>query len=132
MNKKNELPTVHFCFQLSKSIVFEVSYYRCGNNKNKYFTTSAALFNRPKTDWNQCGQAQKSLLPPFTKAMNFFNKWDKLHLEDLSKTKYSEMIQDIAILKDKYNFIESDTNIIFNDIKTLSKLTPKRFIKTIA
>ena len=48
----------HAVFTLSKIKIFEVNYYTLGSNNSPYFTTSAAIFNRPKTDYNRCGQCQ--------------------------------------------------------------------------
>lgn len=55
-------------FMLDRTTVFEVEYNRCGNNKLKHFSTSASKFNRPKSDWSQCGQAQDDLLPKIGKV----------------------------------------------------------------
>lgn len=84
-NTKKELASFHFAFQISRTVVFEVNYYRLGNNIDKYFTTSAAEFNRPKTDFNQCGQAQESLLPNGSIARRFYNAVDKHHIKDIPK-----------------------------------------------
>ena len=74
-----------YVFQLSKKNIFEVEYSRCGNNTNKHFSTSAAQFNQPKSDYNRCGQAQNDLLKGFPLAMNFFKAFDELHLKDLTE-----------------------------------------------
>ena len=113
----------HYVFQLSKMVVFEVSYYRLGRNTNKYFTTRAAQFNRPKTDFNHCGQAQKELLNGYPIAYNFFKKWDAFHLLDLTEEQYNELWSDLNRLADKYNSILrlNDTSFNFSDIKALSK-----------
>lgn len=125
MNTQNELPTFHYVFQLTKTVMFNVNYYRLGNNTSKYFSTSADHFNKPKTDFDQCGQAQESLL--FGEAMKFYKKWDYMHTEDISSEQYKEMLQDIELLKAKYNFLYSDDkDFNFSDVRTFSKQTPKK------
>ena len=122
------MKSFHYVFQITKSIVFEVSYYRLSNNTEKRFTTSASLFNRPKTDYNQSGQAQESLLPEFTPAFNFYKKFDPLHIKDLTQEQYIEILCEISKLKEKYNFIEKigiDVKFGFSDIKELAKLPKK-------
>lgn len=123
-----ELKSFHFSFQISRKVVFEVNYYRCGNNDHKYFTTSAAQFNQPKTDFNHCGQAQKELLKDGKKAMSFYKKWDDLHLQDLSPEQYESMINDIKVLKSTYNWIQTDNSATFEQLKDLSmmKITTTR------
>lgn len=92
-------------FQLTKTIIFEVRFYTLSNNTAPHFATSAAQFCRNKRDFNQCGQAQKSLLRGFPPAMRFFKKWDSLHLHDLTPEQYEEMRRDLEELKQRYNFI---------------------------
>jgi hypothetical protein len=124
----NNFASFHYAFQISRMIIFEVDYYRCGNNPDKYFTTSAAQFNRPKTDYNHCGQAQKELLRFASKAMTFFKKWDDLHTKDLNEAQYLDMLNDIEVLKSQYNYIVNDTDrdLSFSELRDLSKLTLKR------
>jgi hypothetical protein len=118
-----ENQSLNIVFQLSKKIMFNVRYYRCGGNTNKYFSTSADEFNQPKTDYTQCGQAQKTLLKGFGSAMSFYKKWGLKHLQDLNELEYNELLTDLSILKDKYNFIENDKDysIGFNTVKEFSK-----------
>lgn len=120
-------------FQITRMIIFKVSYYTLGNNKNPYFTTSANVFVRNKKDYSQCGQCQDKVLPKGGYAREFFKKWDVKHLKDLTSEEYKELIQDLDKLKDTYNniYIEKDTfknqnsNISFYDIKKLSMMKPK-------
>ena len=126
MTQSTELPSFHYAFQMSKKVVFELNYYRLGSNKNKHFITSAAQFNQLKTDFNHCGQAQNDLLKGHTKAMSFYKKWDSVHIQDLTSQQHADMLNDIEILKNKYNFISAESDIRFSDLKTLSKLTPKK------
>lgn len=109
-------------FQLSKKEIFEVSYYTCGNNSRPYFTTSGGIFNQPKSDWNQCGQCQEEF-KHHTAAYNFYKKWDIMHLQDLTNEQYNEIVADIEILKQKYNWINSQR---FSDIREFSKQMPKK------
>ena len=121
-------------FQLSKMIVFEVNYYTLSTNRTPHFATSAAQFVRNKRDYNQCGQAQNDLLPRGSAARSFYLKWDAKHLHDLTESEYTEMMQDLEALKEKYNHIlrvldESkkpySPRISFYDTVELSKQTPK-------
>jgi len=122
-----------YVFQITKMITFEVSYYTLGNNSSPYFSTSANEFIRSKRDYNRCGQAQNDLLTK-GEAKQFFKKWDELHLKDLTENQYDELLDDIEILKDKYNYIEKikDTfenvydNFSFYQIVELSKQELKK------
>ncbi len=95
----------HAVFALSKTKMFEVSYYTLGNNAEPYFTTSANEFNRSKSDYNRCGQAQNDICKGYTAAMNFYKKWDAEHLHKLSNEQYQEMIADMESLFSKYPYI---------------------------
>lgn len=111
-------------FAISRMIIFEARYDRTGNNKYMDFATSAFRFNRPKTDCIEGGQVQKQLLPKGSKARQFFDKWDNLHLNRLGDLEYSELLKDIETLKDNYYFI-TDTN--FNKQRSLSMTIPKKY-----
>ena len=86
--------------------MFEVSYYTLGGNENPYFVTVANKFFKNKRDYECGGQAQNQLLPKNSIARQFWEKWDKEHLKDLSDDKYREVVKDIEELKEKYNYIE--------------------------
>ena len=124
LNTNNELQSFHFAFQITKLIIFEVKYYRCGNNINKYFSTSAEVFCRNKKDYVQCGQCQLKVLSGLSKT--FFYKWDELHLMDLNESQYDDLLNDINDLCNEYNFIRSDNDLSFEKIKELSKLNIKK------
>ena len=79
------------CFQMSKMILFEVSYYTLGDNQNPYFSTSACEFVRNKRDFCIAGQAQETLLKGFPEAYNFYKKWDIFHLKQLTQEQYNEI-----------------------------------------
>ena len=114
----------HMAFEISRTTIFEVSYYTLSSNPKPYFTTSAEVFNRPKTDYNQCGQCQKEVLKGI--AYKFWNKWDKKHLDDLTDNEYNELMEDLNELKEHYNYIEKfgdkgfSNGFSFYDIKELS------------
>ena len=91
-------------FQINKMVLFEVSYYILGNNNNPYFTTSAMRFIRSKRGYCMCGQCQKNVLEG--KSLKFFNKYEYLHLKDLTTEEYNNIIEDIQELKENYNYIE--------------------------
>ena len=65
-----------YVFQISKLITFEVNFYTLGTNSAPYFSTSANEFCRSKLDYTRGGQAQRDLLPKFSPARRFFEKWD--------------------------------------------------------
>ena len=123
-----------YCFQITKLVMFKVEYYTLGNNENPYFATSAIKFYKNKRDYECGGQVQDQLLPENSIARQFWEKWDKEHLKDLSDDKYREIIKDIQELKEKYNYIEriKDTfkgkyeNFSFGEIVLLSKADLKK------
>lgn len=122
-----------YAFCIDKTTVFEVDYYTLGNNKAPDFSTYAAKFNRPKSDWSEGGQAQERLLPVGSPARKFFDKWDHLHLHDLTDEEYSEIRTDIEELKRAYPYYvgyEFDgkatrTRIPFYDIYKKSMEMPR-------
>lgn len=125
-------------FQIDKTRIFEVRYYTLGTNKSPYFATSAALFIRSKRDFNQCGQAQESILSKSSKAYKFYKKWDCLHCQDLTPTQYEEMIQDLEALKNQYNYMYEEFNesmkpynphFTFYRLVEFSKQEPKKRVK---
>lgn len=131
-----------YCFQIDKMTVFEVNFYTLSTNKNPYFSTSASRFIRSKRDYSECGQAQESLLPKHSAARRFYDKWDWLHLCNLTPEEYIEIVADIEKLKTRYNYIEDirdcfgrsvgcyKTHIPFYEIVELSKMTPKKAAKS--
>lgn len=125
---KKESPSFHITFQLGKKIIFSVRYYRCGNNNEKYFSTSAAHFNHTRADFDHCGQAQKELLIGFGTAMRFYKKWDNCHTDAMTESQYTEMVNDLLPLKERYNFLEKmgDWDISFYDEVELSRLPVKK------
>lgn len=121
-----------WAFQISKKIIFEANYYQLRGNEKPHFSTSASKFNQPKTDWERCGQAQEALLPKSSEAYKFWEKWDKKHLQDLTNTEYNELLKDIELLKECYNFIEQEQDeslnkefLTFYELKELSMKKPK-------
>lgn len=123
LERATDKPELHYVFQLTKKITFDVNFYRLDNNTNQYFTTSANVFNQPKTDYSQCGQCQESVL--FGEAKKFYKKWDIHHCKALTDNLYNELLQDIEVLKAKYNYIFSDRDISFDADRALSKLPVK-------
>lgn len=119
----------HAAFQLTRKIIFEVSYYTLGSNESAYFATSAYEFNQPKTDWSRGGQAQKDLC--FGPAKVFYEKWDRYHLQKLDDEQFEEMIKGLEVLKQKYNYIENKAavkpaDIRFSQMKELSMQKVKK------
>lgn len=89
-------------FVIGRGVVFEVNYRTLASNANPYFATSAGVFNRPRTDYNQCGQCQAEVTTG--KAKEFYKKWDKLHLKDLTDKQYKELVSDVEALAEAYPF----------------------------
>lgn len=122
--KRNEFISV---FKITKTVMFEVRYYTLGNNSNPYFITSTMEFIRSKRNFKRIGQCQEKVLPKGI-AKDFFKKWEKKHLLDLTNEEYKELMQDVEILKNNYKniFIQKETfknknsNINFYVIKKLS------------
>lgn len=127
MSTLTELSSFHFAFQISRTVIFGVRYYRLGSNTHKYFATSACKFNRPKTDYNQCGQAQESLLTG--PAMAFYKKWDKCHTKDVCAHDHASILSDIENLKAAYNYVQSENEIPFSFNRALSMLPVKKMVK---
>lgn len=119
--KETDFLPIFTAFKINSYTVFEVRYYRLSNNPNQHFSTCATEFNRPKTGFNQCGQAQKTLLKGYPAAMNFYKKWDKLHLQPLTKEQYLELVDDLKSLSDKYTAISYSHSPSFEELKDLSK-----------
>ena len=124
-----------FCFQMSKTILFTVSYYTLGRNKNPYFVTAAYEFTRSKRDFRKAGQYQEDLLKRFQIAYKFYKKWDFFHLKQLTQEQYNEMRKDLYILEQKYNslLVEMEDGIKFDPARfsfyqliEFSKQTPKK------
>lgn len=127
--KRNEFM---YAFCITRTIVFEVKYFTLYRNSAPYFATSAAVFNRPKTDYKRCGQCQNDILSG--KAKQFYKKWDSCHCKDITDDQYMEMLNDIEELKKIYpNYIECISEnplkwysvIPFDKIKAMS-MTVKR------
>lgn len=122
-------------FQLSKTIIFEVSYYTLCSNKAPHFATCANQFCRNKLDYSRCGQAQYALLPNYPTAMRFFEKWNPLHLHALTPAQYAELQEDLETLKNAYNYIYEELDesqrpynpsISFGFLAEWSKQPPKK------
>lgn len=122
---------INYIFQLSRMVMFEVNYYRLRGNKQPYFATSAQVFCRSKRDITRGGQCQAEVLKDFPAAYKFWKKWDGEHLSRLSYKKYQELLDDIEILKDEYNwdYTKSGNGFPFWREVELSKRKPKRIIR---
>lgn len=124
--------------QLDKKRIFFVDYHVLGWSSEPYFSTSAAVFNQPKTDYTECGQCQDRVLTG--KAREFWKKWDQYHLKKLEPEKLDELMQDIQGLKEEYNYLYKSEKlkedryigrnvpspIVYWEIRTLSKQEPKK------
>ena len=80
--------------------------------------------------FNMCGHCQEEeskgsceWFNRYGAARLFVDKFNSLHNECLNETQYNEIVAEIEILKQKYNWIESES---FNKIVSMSKLTPKK------
>lgn len=124
----------HCAFEVSRMVIFEVSYSTLGSNEHPYFSTCACEFNHQKTGWNRCGQAQGVLLRNGV-ARRFWERWDARHLSQLTDEEFVEMRSDLDALKARYNFVEEENvedsphngeNLRFSTVRDLSRLPLKR------
>ena len=110
-----------------------MNFYTLSSNPNPHFSTSASLFDKNRKDYERCGQCQSGVLPKNSLAMEFYQKFDKYHLTNLTTEQYNEIVKEIEKLKERYNFIckkESEMplnnfNFNFKDAVELSKLPLK-------
>lgn len=132
-NKRYEKKEFNMQFQLDKTTIFSVDFYTIGNNPAPYFSTSADKLMRNKRDISRGGQCQDDVL--YGEAKEFYKKWDRHHLKNLSEEDYQDLMRDIETLKDRYNYIEkerpiddrkTDVDINWYEEVELSKLKPKK------
>lgn len=128
-------------FQLSKLVMFYVNYFRCGNNKEAYFATSADHFIRSKRDIDRGGQCQEDILPHDSSAYRFYKKWNRLHLHDLTDAEYAGIRADMEQLMNDYNYILKERpykgvktccsadHLSFSECVELSMMQPKKIQK---
>lgn len=116
-----------YIFQLSKMVMFQVSYKRLRGNKLPYFSTVTQVFCKNKRDISCTGSNN---LKNFPLAYEFYQKWDGEHLHRLDVEKYDELLRDIEELKQEYNweFTKSGDGFPFHREVELSKQKPKRRI----
>lgn len=101
-------------FRIAKKKFFFVVYGEHGEGtQNPYFATSAAVLNYVRSDYNECGQCQERVLKGKTKAKNFYDKWDSKHCKSLTVAEMEELKIDIEVLKEKYEYIETNW---FNEV----------------
>lgn len=127
--KWDDNKNVNYIFQLSRMVMFNVSYRRLMGNKQPYFATSAQVFCKNKKDIARGGQCQSDVLKDFPLAYEFWKKWDGEHLHRLNIAKYEELLRDIEELKEEYNwdYTKSDSFPWYREVE-LSKQKPKRRI----
>lgn len=94
-----------YLFQITGLVNFSVNFYTLSSNKIPHFTTSANKFYKSKTDYESGGQAQEIILPKNSLARDFYKKFDKYHLKNLTTEEYNEIVGEIEKLKERYNFI---------------------------
>ena len=122
----------HYVFQLDKTRIYEVEiepliYYIAPKFNEPIqdgydFTHSAAVFNRPKTDFKVCGQCQNDVTKDFPVAREFCEKWDDNHLHKMTEELYKEFKKDILALCEAYNYLKSDNPITFWEKRDISKM----------
>ena len=103
--KIQEREEFQYIFQITKFINFNVDFYTLSSNSNPDFSTSANLFYKNKSDYEICGQCQDEVLPKNSLAMDFYQKFNKYHLTNLTTEQYNEIVKEIEKLKERYNFI---------------------------
>lgn len=120
----------HLAFQLSRTEVYEVHVepnvvsYGIGGpyRQNGFrFSSEAEVFNRPKTDFNRCGQCQEEVTKNYLLANSHWKKWDKYHLGKVTPELYDEWLEDLKALKEAYNYVEKEHGATtFNEVRDLS------------
>lgn len=111
----------HLAIQVGKKGIFEVKYYILGGNKYPYFSTCAAMLDQRRTDFEMAGQCQEDVLKGYPLLLNFFRKYHEHHIKDISPETYQQIVNDLEIIKGKYNFVESSKDIPFSEIVKLSR-----------
>ena len=91
-----------YVFQISKLITFEVNFYTLGTNSAPYFSTSANEFCRSKLDYTRGGQAQRDLLPKFSRICVSFLFAIELEIESTRLWEEAEARSKVGI-KLKHN-----------------------------
>lgn len=126
---------MHYAFQLSRTEIYEVhvnpSMFSRGiagpvEQRGYHFSTEAEVFNRPKTDWNRCGQCQANVTQNYSAANAHWKKWDQFHLKQVYPDQYKEWLEDIEELKAAYNYIEQGREISFGQLRELSMKKVKK------
>ena len=126
----------HYAFQLSRTEIYEVHirpnmvsndgpagpYIQEGFD----FSTTAEVFNRPKTDFNTCGQCQERVTANHPTANDHWKKWDQYHLKRVTPELFDEWLKDIETLKAAYNYFVKNRDITFYDVRQLSMMKPKK------
>jgi hypothetical protein len=110
-------------------VIFTVNYHVIGRNSHPHFSTLAAMFNQPKTDYKTIGQCQEEVLPRNSVAHKFYQKWDKCHGYDLTQEQYDEMAKDLEELKEVYNWVTITYNEFLQN-RELSMMKPKKVLKS--
>jgi hypothetical protein len=140
MSKRQPVKEMHYAFQLSRTEIYEVHIRpnMVSNNgpAGPYiqdgfdFSTMAEVFNRPKTDFNTCGQCQERVTANYPAANAHWKKWDQYHLKRVTPELFDEWLKDIEELKAAYDYIEQDREISFSQLRELSmekvKKQPKK------
>lgn len=99
-------------FRIANRIFFTVNVggQQHRTSEDGYFSTEIGVLNRPRNDYDQCGQGQETVLSKGTPACQFFDKWDHIHLKTVrlfSDEQISELLNDIEVLKNEYPHIDS-------------------------
>ena len=125
----------HYVFQLDKTRIYEVhvepSILFIAPKINEptqdgfNFSHSGAIFNRPKTDFNRCGQCQKDVTKDFPEARRFCEKLEEHHLCRMTDELYAEFCKDILLLCETYNYIKTDKFPTFSEERELSMNKPR-------
>lgn len=100
---EKELKNFRYLFQISKSILVGVDYYKEKNKK--IYVLSVHNF----TEGNFVNKASdyKKFLEEGIPARKFFDKWYTLQGKELTEEQYQEIKKDIKELKEAYNYLEN-------------------------
>ena len=132
-------------FQLDKLRLFEVNYvlkniYKgtIGKTSSTFeptkvvdeLTMNTSTFQKSKRDYQSVGYVDE-VLANYQKARNFYEKWKKEIFHSLTENEYNELLQDIEVLKNTYNYTEQPIEgpdkygFRFSQEVELSKMKPK-------
>ncbi len=86
---------------VSNTKLYRVSYYQNKYNGNKYFVTVIDNYTPVKGYQEGCQRQEKYLERV---ALFFYHKWKEYQCKELTADKYQELVCDLNIMSESYNF----------------------------